>query len=128
MAGQGLDGAYVCKLDKTTYDTPVSLIVSGNAVAHIEATVLVTDEDSGAACTGGELLRIDQDLNPPAVLEGGAFSFEVSGTTGALSVTMQLQGTITSATRVSGTVTTTLSGAGPCSGSKQWPLVGARLP
>ncbi len=128
MAGQGLDGVYVCTLDKTTYDTPVTLIVNHNAVSHVEATVLVTDEDSSAACEGGELFHVNQDLNPPAVLEDGSFAFQVSGTQGSATVTMQLVGAIAASTRVAGKVTTAVSGVGACSGSKQWPLVGARLP
>jgi hypothetical protein len=128
MAGQGLDGEYVCRVDKTNYDMPMSLIVSGNAIAHLETTVLFTDEDAGAGCTGGELLHIDQDLVPAPVLDDGEFSFQVSGTAGGLTVTLQLDGRIATSTRLSGTVTTTLAGAGSCSGTRAWPLQGARLP
>lgn len=128
MAGQGLDGTYVCRVDKTTYDTPVSLTVIDNAITHLEATVLFTDEDAGSGCSGGELLHVDQDLTPAPVLDEGEFSFQASGSAGGLGVSMQLVGAILPTTRVTGTVTTTLTGAGGCSGTKQWTLTGARLP
>jgi hypothetical protein len=128
MLGGGRDGVYLAKLDKTTYDTPVTLTVSGGAIIQIDATVLFTSEDAGAGCTGGELLRLAQSLSPPAVLSEGAFSFVVSGTATGITATMQLNGSISGYGTLTGTAITTLTGAGACNGSKVWPLVGARLP
>ncbi|HPW54260.1 MAG TPA: DUF5719 family protein [Thermoanaerobaculaceae bacterium] len=127
MAGMGSAGTYLCKVDKASYDTPVTLVVSNGTITQVEATVLITDEDVGTSCTGGELLRIAQLLNPPVALEDGAFSFTAGGTVGGLGVTMELVGTVDGFGGLSGEVTTTLTGAGGCSGTKRWPLVGARL-
>jgi hypothetical protein len=128
MLGGGRAGVYLAKLDKTTYDTPVTLTVSGGAITQIDATVLFTSEDAGAGCSGGELLRLAQNLSPPAMLNGGGFSFAVSGTATGVTATMQLTGSISAFGTLTGTATTTLTGSSSCNGSKSWPLVGARLP
>lgn len=125
MAGASRTGVYVCKLDKTTFDTPLTLTVANNTVTSMDATILITDEDAGASCQG-ELLRLAQALDPAVVLEGGTFAFMVGGNAGALTVSLQVAGTIGPTGTVSGQVTTTVSGAGECSGTKAWPLVGAR--
>ena len=115
-------------MDKTTFDTPVTLTVAGGAVTAFDATILFTDEDV-PSCTGGELLQIAFPL-PQAVFydETGAFSFVVSDPdVGGVGVTLQLSATITVTGHVTGTATTTLTGAGGCSGTKAWPLLGEKL-
>jgi hypothetical protein len=67
---------------------------------------------------------------PQAVFydESGAFSFVVSDPdVGGVGVSLQLSGRIGVTGQVTGTATTTLTGAGNCSGSKAWPVAGARL-
>jgi hypothetical protein len=127
MAGGGSDGAYLCKVDKTSYDTPITLQIANGTITHLEATIVVTDEDAGSACTGGELLRLEQTLNPAVALEDGTFSVSVGGSAGGTTVTLQLEGSVDGYGGIGGQVTTTLSGSPTCSGSKTWPLVGARL-
>jgi hypothetical protein len=127
MAGATRDGLYLCKLDKTTFDTVVNMTVSGSMITAVEAVVLFTDEDAGATCANGELLRINQTLASPIVIEeDGLFSFVVSGTVDTLRVSLQLVGRLANG-QVRGTGITTLTGSAGCSGSKTWPLVGARL-
>jgi len=127
MAGMGSAGTYLCKVDKASYDTPVTLSISNGTITQVEATVLITDEDVGTSCTGGELLRLAQTLSPPVALEDGTFSFTAGGTVGGVGVTMELVGSVDGYGGLTGEVTTTLTGAGGCSGTKKWPLVGARL-
>jgi len=128
MAGQGRDGVYVGFLDKTTYDTPISFTVAGGAVTRLDATILVTAEDVGT-CQGGELFRLQGLLAQPVVLEdGGGFSFVASAVVGGVSVSLQVDGAIAVNGSLAGTVETTLSNAGTCSGSKSWPMGGARQP
>ncbi len=128
MAGQGRDGEYVGTLDKATYDTPISFTVAGGAVTRLDTTVLVTAEDVGT-CQGGELFRLEGPLAQPVVLEdGGGFSFVASASISGVSVSLQIDGAITVNGTLSGTVETTVSNAGPCSGSKSWPMAGARQP
>jgi len=126
--GGGRDGTYLCKLDKSRYDVPVTLTVADGAVTALDATVLVTAEDV-PTCSGGELLAVAGAL-PQAVLldEVGNFSFSVSGTAGSLAAQLHITGVVAASGRVTGTCTTVLTGAGSCSGTKTWPLVGARLP
>lgn len=128
-ASAGGDGTYLCKADKTTYDTPITLTMSGGAFTAIDATVLVTDEDV-PTCTGGELARLAGALpQPVAPDEVGRFAVLLSGSLGGgATVTVQLDGTLTAAGGIGGTVTTSLGGVGACSGSATWPLVGARIP
>lgn len=126
--GGGRDGTYLCKLDKPSYDVPITLTITDGAIASLDATVLVTSEDV-TGCSGGELLAVAGPLLEPVVLdELGNFSFSVGGSAGDLSVTLQVTGVLAASGRVEGTVATVLSGAGSCSGAKTWPLVGARLP
>jgi hypothetical protein len=128
MVGGGREGTYLCKMDKSSFDTPITLTVAGGAVTALDATILFTDEDV-PSCTGGELVQIAGPL-PQAVFydETGAFSFVVSDpNVGGIGVSLQLSGTISVTGQVSGTATTTLTGAGVCSGSKAWPVAGARL-
>lgn len=127
MAGGGSDGTYLCKVDKTTYDTPITLQIADGTITHLEATIVVTDEDAGAACTGGELLHFEQTLDPAVALEDGTFSVSVGGSVTGITVTLQLEGSVDGYGGVDGQVTTTLGGATTCKGSKTWPLVGARL-
>ncbi len=128
-AAGGGDGTYLCKADKSAYDTPITLTMSGGAFTAVDATVLHTDEDV-PSCTGGELARLAGTLPQPVVPdEGGRFGVLLSGSLGGgATVTVQLDGTLDAAGGIRGTVTTSLSGVGACSGSKTWPLVGARLP
>jgi hypothetical protein len=127
MGGATLDGAWVGKLDKAVYDTAVTVTVAATAVTAVDATIVVTDEDV-PTCTSGELIRLAGNLPQPVLIEDGVFSFSLSGTVGGVGVTLTFAGAVSPAGRLSGTVTTTLSGAGTCSGSKAWPLVGARVP
>jgi hypothetical protein len=127
IGGASINGIYVAKLDKTSYDTPLTLTVASARVSAIDATVLVTDEDV-PTCSGGELLRVAGSLPTPVLVEEGQFTFSISGSTGGASVTLQVTGRISGDGRLSGSVTQTVSGAGACSGSKAWPLVGARRP
>ena len=128
MVGGGREGTYVCKVDKTSFDTPITLTVAGGAVTAFDATILFTDEDV-PSCTGGELLQLAGPL-PQAVFydETGAFSFVVSDPdVGGVGVSLQLSGTITVTGHLTGTAATTLTGVGSCSGSKTWSLVGEKL-
>jgi hypothetical protein len=127
IGGASINGVYVAKLDKTSYDTPLTLTIASARVSAIDATVLVTDEDV-PTCSGGELLRVAGSLPTPVLVEEGQFTFSISGSTGGASVTLQVTGRISGDGRLSGSVTQTVSGAGACSGSKAWPLVGARRP
>ena len=128
MAGAGRDGVYVGFLDKTTYDTPMVLTVAGGAVSRLDATLLVTAEDV-ATCPGGELVRLQGPLTQPVLLdELGDFSFIVDSNVGGVSVSLQVDGLIAVDGALTGTVATTLGNVAGCSGSKTWPLVGARRP
>ena len=127
IGGASINGIYVGKLDKTSYDTPVTLTVESARVSAIDATVLVTDEDV-ATCSGGELLRVAGSLPTPVLVEDGQFAFSVNGTAGGAAVTLQVTGRIAADGRLSGSVIQTVTGAGTCSGAKTWPLVGARRP
>ena len=123
----GRDGSYVGKVDKTTYDTPVAITVADGKVTALEATVLVTAEDV-ASCAGGELVAVEATLPEPAVIdESGAVSFAIGGSAGGVAVSLEVQASFAPTGAVSGTVTTTMSGAGSCSGTKSWPLIGMRL-
>lgn len=127
MVGAGRDGSYLGRLVKTTYDTPLTLTIAGGAITDLGATVIFTDEDV-ASCRG-ELLRVAGPLPQPVLLESdGSFSFSVGSTIDGVGVSVSVEGAISSAGSLNGTVTTTLTDAGSCSGSKAWPLVGARLP
>ncbi|MBP7797166.1 MAG: hypothetical protein KA072_00905 [Thermoanaerobaculaceae bacterium] len=127
MAGMGSAGTYLCEVDKASYDTPIKLVVAEGTITSIEATILVTDEDVGSSCVGGELLRLAQTLSPAVALDSGTFSFTVGGTVAGVGVTMELVGSLDGYGGLAGEVTTTLTGAAGCSGTKKWPLVGARL-
>lgn len=128
-ATAGGDGIYLCKADKTTYDTPVTLTMSGGAFTAIDATVLFTDEDV-PTCSGGELARLAGTLPQPVFPdEVGRFAVLLSGSLGGgATVTVVLDGIVNAAGGITGTVRTSLGGVGACSGSKTWPLVGARIP
>ncbi len=128
-AAAGGDGTYLCKADKITYDTPITLTMSGGAFTAIDATVLVTDEDV-PTCSGGELARLAGSLPQPVFPdEVGRFAVLLAGSLGGgAMVSVQLDGRLTASGGIAGTVTTALTGVGACSGSKTWPLVGARLP
>ncbi|MGV8041635.1 MAG: hypothetical protein AB2L07_16745 [Thermoanaerobaculaceae bacterium] len=73
MAGMGSAGTYLCKVDKASLrhagDTGDQ---QRDGSRRFEATVLITDEDVGTSCTGGELLRLAQTLSPP-VAPGGRY-------------------------------------------------------
>lgn len=127
IGGASINGVYVAKLDKTSYDTALTLAVESARVSAIDATVLVTDEDV-ATCSGGELLRVAGSLPTPVLVEDGQFAFSVNSTAGGAAVTLQVTGRIYPDGKLSGSVTQTVSGAGACSGAKAWPLVGARRP
>jgi len=124
----GRDGTYLCKIDKTMHDTALTLTVEGGKVTALEATLLVTSVDIGG-CTGGEVLDIVGTLPEGVVIDDvGNFSFATGNSSGGLTATLQITGVLSATGRVTGTAVTTLSGAGTCSGSKAWPLVGAKLP
>jgi hypothetical protein len=129
MVGEGREGTYVCKQDKTSFDTPITLTVAGGAVTAVDATIIFTSEDV-PACSGGELLLLSGPLPQPVLYDdSGGFSFTVSNPDiDGVGVSLQINGTITVTGQVSGSVMTTLTGAGSCSGSKAWPLVGAKTP
>ena len=129
MVGGGREGTYVCKVDKTTYDTPITLTVAGGAVTALDATIVFTDEDVAACGDAAELVGLSVPLSQPVYYdETGAFAFVVTDpNVGGIGITLQLSGTITVTGQVSGTATTTLAGAGSCSGSKTWPFEGAKL-
>jgi hypothetical protein len=128
MVGEGREGTYVCKQDKTSFDTPMTLTVAGGAVTAVDATIVFTSED--VASCGGELLSLSGPLPQPVLYDDlGGFSFTVSNPDiDGVWVSLQINGTITVTGQVSGSVMTTLTGAGSCSGSKTWPLVGAKTP
>jgi len=128
MVGGGREGTYVCKIDKGNYDTPITLTVAGGAVTALDATIVFTDEDV-ASCSGGELLALVGPLSQPVFYdEVGTFSFVVNNpNVDGIGVNLQVNGTITVSGQVSGTATTTLTGAGACSGSKAWPFAGAKV-
>jgi hypothetical protein len=128
MVGEGRQGTYVCKQDKTDFDTPITLTVAGGAITAVDATIIFTSED--VASCGGELLSLSGPLPQPVLYDdSGAFSFAVSNPDiDGVGVSLQINGTITVTGQVSGSVMTTLTGAGSCSGSKSWPLVGAKTP
>ncbi len=124
----GRDGVYLVKLDKSRYDTPLTVTIADGAITALDATVLVTAEDV-PGCNGGELLAIAGALPEPVLLdEVGNFSFSVSGTAPPVTATLHMAGTVAASGKVTGTCTTVLTGAGSCSGTKSWPLLGARLP
>jgi hypothetical protein len=127
IGGASINGVYVGKLDKTTYDTALTLTVEAARVSAIDATVLVTDEDV-ATCSGGELLRVAGSLPAPVLVEEGQFAFSVNSAAGGAAVTLQVTGRIEANGRLSGSVIQTVTGAGACSGAKTWPLVGALRP
>jgi hypothetical protein len=124
------DGEYLCKVDKTTYDTPVTLTLADGAITALDATIVFTEEDV-PSCEG-ELLRLAGTLPVPVQPDDlGQFSLSLSGNPEgdpSVSVTLQLTGTLAPTGTITGSATTTLAGAGSCDGSKTWPLVGAHLP
>jgi len=127
MLGEGREGTYVCLQDKASYDTPVTLTVADGAITAVNATILFTAED--VATCGGWALVLSGPLPQPVYYdEGGAFTFSLSNpNVGGVGVSLQVNGTIDLRGEVTGTATTTLSGAGTCSGTKSWPLVGAKV-
>jgi hypothetical protein len=129
MVGEGRAGTYVCKQDKAVYETPITLTVANGAITAIDATIVFTDEDVTACGDAAELLRLSGPLPQPVFYDGnGSFSFVLSNpNVGGVGVSLQVNGTISVTGQVSGTATTTLSGADLCSGTKTWPLVGAKL-
>ena len=129
MVGGGREGTYVCKVDKTTYDTPITLTVAGGAVTALDATIVFTDEDVAACGDAAELVGLSVPLSQPVYYdETGAFAFVVTDpNVGGIGISLQLSGTITVTGQVSGTATTTLTGAGTCTGSKAWAFEGAKL-
>jgi hypothetical protein len=128
MIGQGRPGSYLCLVEKDAYPTPLSFTVADGAVTALDATILFTDEDAGAACIG-ELLRLSGPL-PQPIFYGpdGSLSFSVSSSDFGISVTLQVNATISVTRAVTGSVTTTLSGTGSdgCDATKTWPIIGAR--
>jgi hypothetical protein len=128
MSGARRDGSWLGKQDKPTYDTPITFTVAGGAVTAVDATIVFTDEDV-PSCTGGELLRLAGPLPQPVLLDQtGGFAFVLSGTVGGVLASLQVNGSMAASGLLSGTAGTTLTGAGNCSGSRSWPLVGARVP
>jgi len=128
MVGGGREGTYVSRLDRADYKTPITLTVAGGAVTALDATILFTDADV-ASCTDIQLAAFSGPLSQPVFYdETGAFSFVVSDpNVGGIGISLQISGTITVTGQVRGTATTTLTGAGSCSGSKTWPFAGAKL-
>jgi len=128
MVGGGREGTYVCKLDRTDYKTPITLTVAAGAVTALDATLLFTDADV-PSCLDIQLAAFSGPLSQPVYYDAaGAFSFVVSNpNVGGIGISLQLNGTITVTGQVRGTATTTLAGAGSCSGSKTWSFEGAKL-
>jgi len=128
MTGQGRTGSYLCELAKTNYPTPLRLTVAGGAVTALDTTIVFTDED--VATCGGELIRFAGPLPQPVFYDStGAFSFSVSNPNlngSGIGVTVQVNAAISTTGTVSGNATVTLANDGPCSGSRTWPLAGAR--
>jgi hypothetical protein len=126
MSGSGRAGTYLCKLARTDYESPLTLTVDQGAVTQIDATILFTDADV-PNCSNFQVLRLAGPVTPPMDYDdGGNFSFVVSNS--SLGVSLQVNGTITVTGTISGNATVTVTGVPGCSGSKNWPLVGARLP
>ena len=126
MSGSGRAGTYLCKLARTDYESPLTLTIDQGAVTQIDATILFTDADV-PNCSNFQVLRLAGPVTPPMDYDdGGNFSFVVSNS--SLGVSLQVNGTITVTGTISGNATVTVTGVPGCSGSKSWPLVGARLP
>ena len=127
MVGQGRAGSYLCRLNKTNYPTPLEFTIAGGAVTSIDTTIVFTDED--VSTCSGELLRMSGPLPQPVYYDAsGAFSFSVSNPNlGGIGVTLQVNASVSTTGLVSGTATVTLANDGQCSGTKTWPLAGARL-
>ena len=126
MSGGGRAGTYLCKLERTDYESPLTLTVAQGAVTALDATILFTDADV-ANCSNFQVLRLNGPLTTPVDYDdGGTFNFTASNP--SLGVSLQVNGTITVSGTISGNATVTITGVQGCSGSKSWPLVGARLP
>ncbi len=126
MSGSGRAGTYLCKLERTDYESPLTLTVDQGAVTALDASILFTDADV-PNCSNFQVLRLNGPLTTPVDYDGdGTFNFTVGNT--SLGVTLQVNGTITVTGTISGNATATVTGVPGCSGSKSWPLVGARLP
>jgi hypothetical protein len=126
MAGGGRVGTYVCKLERSDYESPLTLTVDQGAVTALDATILFTDADV-PACSSFQVLRLAGPLaTPVAYDDAGNFNFVASNA--SLGATLQVNGTIAVTGTVSGNATVTITGVTGCSGTKSWPLAGARLP
>ena len=126
MAGGGRVGTYVCKLERPDYESPLTLTVDQGAVTAIDATVLFTDADV-PACASFQVLRLNGPLATPVAYDAaGTFNFVASNA--SLGATLQVNGTIAVTGALSGNATVTITGVPGCSGTKSWPLAGARLP
>ena len=123
------DGTYVARQEKTLYDTPLAVTLQSGAIIHMEATLLITAEDVGPACQGGELGALSGALPFPVLPdEQGRFTFATSANLGGVTFHLELDLAVESSGRLWGTATTTTSGAGACSGTAAWPVTGARVP
>jgi len=128
MSGSGRAGTYLCKLERTDYESPLTLTVDQGAVTALDATILFTNLDVPSC--GGQVLRLSGPLQQPVYyLDDGSFDFQVNNpNVEGANITLSVSGTISVTGGISGNATVTVTGVPGCSGSKNWPLVGARLP
>lgn len=123
------DGTYAAVLDKPTYATPLVVELTQGALVSVAATLLVTAEDVGGGCQGGELARLAGELPVPVVPDDqGRFVFAASATLDGVSFLLELNLAVSPAGGLSGAAVTTVSGSGGCDGTASWPVFGARIP
>ncbi|MBZ5587434.1 MAG: hypothetical protein LAO05_02650 [Acidobacteriia bacterium] len=124
MSGGGRVGTYLCKLERSDYEAPLTLTVDQGAVTALDATILFTDADVPSC--GGQIMRLTGPLQQPVLYDDqGSFGLTVGDV--GLGVTLQVNGTITTTGSVAGNATVTLTGVPGCNGSKAWPFVGVKL-
>jgi len=125
MSGGGRVGTYLCKLARSDYETPFTLMVDQGSVTSLDATILFTDAD--VPTCDGQVMRLSGPLQQ-AVLYDDQGSFGLTVSDAGLGVTFQVNGTITTTGSVAGNATVTLTGVPGCNGTKAWPFTGAKLP
>lgn len=124
MSGGGRVGTYLCKLERSDYEAPLTLTVDQGAVTALDATILFTDADVPSC--GGQIMRLTGPLQQPVLYDDqGSFGLTVGDV--GLGVTLQVNGTITTTGSVAGNATVTLTGVPGCNGSKALPFVGVKL-
>ena len=128
MSGSGRAGTYLCKLERTDYESPLTLTVDQGAVTALDATILFTNVDVPSC--GGQVLRLSGPLQQPVYyLDDGSFDFQVNNpNVEGANITLSVSGTISVTGGISGNATVTVASVPGCNGTKAWPFVGARLP